>query len=414
MKSKLAIFVTLSGWLIFSLYIYHEMCEYTDFYIFKQFPLMGQQFEIFFHFFILFTFIVANITGYLINEREKLLIKTQQSEKQLVHAANEWRTTFDSMPYSVMLLDKEFNIMRLNKYTANLFGVSHHEKLMLGKKCYEIIHQKNSCIDNCPVAESIKNGVSAVSEYYEASMNKYFKITCNPVIREDSNVVYIHSMIDITDIKEKENKLVRSRDAFFNMLKDIDSAYKELRGIYNDLVVAFSEVIDAKSPWTKGHSTGVAGHAVAIAKQMGLKETDVETLKIASLLHDIGKIGTYDVILDKPDKLTDDEIRLIKQHPVKGEEILKPIKGLERILPIVRSHHEKFDGSGYPDGLKGDEIPFLARLLCVADSFDSMTSDRPYRAPCTREYTLQELKQCAGTHFDPEIVEALLQILTNK
>lgn len=410
MKSKLAVFVVLTGWLIFGVFIFYEVNEYGSKNIFHQ----KEPVHAFFYFVILFAFIGANVAGYLINERKKLLIKTQQSEKQLIHAANEWKTTFDSIPYSVMLIDKEFNIIRLNKHTANLAGISNYKKLIAGKKCYEIIHNTNLPIDKCPHVESIKTGTTATSGYYEPHLNRYFNIICTPVIREDSNVVYVHSMIDITDIKEKENKLVRSKDAFFNMLKDLDSAYKELKGIYNDLVVAFSEVIDAKSPWTKGHSTGVAGHAVAIAKQMGLKETDVETLKTAALLHDIGKIGTYDVILDKPGKLTDDELVLIRKHPVKGEEILKPIKGLERILPIVRSHHEKFDGSGYPDGLKGDKIPFLARLLCVADSFDSMTSDRPYRAPCTMEYVIQELKQCARTHFDPEIVEAFLQILTNK
>jgi putative nucleotidyltransferase with HDIG domain/PAS domain S-box-containing protein len=410
MKSKLAIFVVLTGWLILGVFIFYEAAEYGFENIFKG----KERAETFFQFVIFFAFIGANFAGYLINERKKLLVKSQQSEKQLIQAANEWRTTFDSMPYSVMLVDKEFNVIRLNKYTANLFGVSHHIKLMPGKKCYELIHKRDSLIDKCPVAESIKTGAAAVTEYYEAYMNKYFKITCNPVISEGSPVVYVHSMIDITDIKEKENKLIKSKDAFFNMLKDLDSTYRELKDIYNDLVVAFSEIIDAKSPWTKGHSIGVADHAVAIAKQMGLKEKDIETLKIASLLHDIGKIGTYDVILDKPDKLTDDELVLIKKHPAKGAEILKTLKGFENITPIVRSHHEKFDGTGYPDGLKGDEIPFLARIVCVADSFDSMTSDRPYRAPRPMEYAVQELKQCAGTHFDPEIIEAFLQVLTNK
>lgn len=308
MKSKLAVFVVLTGWLILGVFMFYELNERG---IETTYKWEGTA-ETFFHFVMVFAFIGANIAGYLINERKKLLVKTQQSERQLMHAANEWRMTFDSIPYSVMLIDKDFNITRLNKYTANMFGASHLKKLIPGKKCYEIIHKKNSPIDNCPVAESIKNEVSAVSEYYEASLNKYFKITCNPVLSEGFPVVYVHSMIDITDIKEKEKKLIRSKDAFFNMLKDLDSAYKELKGVYDDLIVAFSEIIDAKSPWTKGHSIGVAGHAVAIAKQLGLTEAEVETLKTGALLHDIGKIGTYDVILDKPDKLTDDERVLIK------------------------------------------------------------------------------------------------------
>ncbi len=237
-------------------------------------------------------------------------------------------------------------------------------------------------------------------------------ISVTPLFDDKSSPIsYVHSLIDITDIKEKEKQLIQSKDAFFNMLKDLDSTYKELKDIYNNLILAFSNIIDAKSSWTKGHSERVTNFAMSIAKEMKLSEKDIDTLWTACLLHDIGKIGTYDKILDKQGKLTDNEFALVKMHTILGEEILRPIRGLERILPAIRSHHEKVDGTGYPDGLKGEEMPLLARILCVADSYDSMTSDRPYRPSPGKEYAISELKRCSGTQFDPQVIEAFLRVL---
>jgi len=147
---------------------------------------------------------------------------------------------------------------------------------------------------------------------------------------------------------------------------------------------------------------------------MGLNEPDREYLSTAALLHDIGKIGTYDIILDKPTELTDEEFEMVKMHPVRGDDILKPIKGLDPIRPIIRAHHERYNGTGYPDGLKGEEIPLLARILCVADSYDAMTSDRPYRLSVGHSFALEEFTRCKGEHFDPEVVDAFLRVLGNK
>jgi putative nucleotidyltransferase with HDIG domain len=147
---------------------------------------------------------------------------------------------------------------------------------------------------------------------------------------------------------------------------------------------------------------------------LGLRGKDIDLLRIAALLHDVGKIGTYDVILEKPGKLTDEEFALIRMHPVRGEEILKPIKHLSELLPIVRHHHERLDGRGYPDGLKNNEIPFFSRIICIADSFDAMTADRPYRASPSREYAISELHRCKGTQFDPQAVDAFLHVLSKR
>lgn len=188
----------------------------------------------------------------------------------------------------------------------------------------------------------------------------------------------------------------------------------DMKDLFIGTIKSLAQAIDAKSPWTKGHSDRVTEYAMQIGKEMGLQDKELEDLRIAGLLHDIGKIGTYDIILDKPGKLAGDEYKIVKKHPMKGSELLLPIKQLSHIVPWIRGHHERFDGRGYPDGRKEEEIPLQARILAVADSFDSMTSERPYRRTPGREKAIEELKKNAGTQFDPGVVEAFLKVLKNE
>jgi PAS domain S-box-containing protein/putative nucleotidyltransferase with HDIG domain len=332
-------------------------------------------------------------------------------EKKLEHAAEEWKITFDSMPYGIILLDKEHNIIRVNNYISALTGLSYKE--IIGEKCYKVIFGKDESTERCPLPATSNIRGSETFEFHIPRFNKDFIGYVKPVAGKENLVdTFVLSLVDITEIKDKEKKLTKSRDAFINMLKDLDISFKELEKLYNSLIRAFVNAIDAKSPWTKGHSERVTDYAISIAKEMALKEKEIETLRIAALLHDIGKIGTYDVILDKPGKLTDEEFALIKMHPVRGEEILRPIGQLQSLLPIIRHHHERIDGKGYPDKLKGKEIPLLARIICVADSFDSMTSDRPYRPAPPKEYAISEINKCSGTQFDIQAAEAFLKVLS--
>lgn len=174
---------------------------------------------------------------------------------------------------------------------------------------------------------------------------------------------------------------------------------------------SLARAIDAKSTWTAGHSERVAAVAVAIARRMDLDEEDRERLQRGGLLHDIGKLGVPARILDKPGELEEEEWETMKRHTVTGVRILEPVTRYQDVLPIVRHHHERWDGGGYPDGLEGEEIPRLARITAVADTVDAMLSDRPYRSARTLEETLTVLREEAGRQFDPEPARALVELV---
>ncbi len=185
---------------------------------------------------------------------------------------------------------------------------------------------------------------------------------------------------------------------------------KDLEDLFIGTISSLTEVIDAKCKWTAGHSKRVTLTAKSIGEEMGLGRESLKRLEIAAHLHDIGKIGTYESILNKPEKLTDDEFKIMRLHAVKGAEILAHIKQLEDVLPSIRAHQESYDGTGYPDGLSGSEIPFYARIIAVADTIDSMVADRPYRPGMPSEAVISELMRCSGGQFDPEVVDAFLRV----
>lgn len=187
--------------------------------------------------------------------------------------------------------------------------------------------------------------------------------------------------------------------------------YVDMKRNYYETVKALINAIEAKDPYTSGHAERVGKYAVAIAEEMNLKPEQVEIIKNAALLHDIGKIGVSDRVLKKQEKLTDDEFAIIKSHPSVGYDIIKDIGFLNPIRDIVKHHHEKWDGTGYPDGLTGKDIPLETSILTVADAFDAMVTDRPYRKALTLETALQEIISNAGTQFNPNIVDVSVLVL---
>ncbi len=185
----------------------------------------------------------------------------------------------------------------------------------------------------------------------------------------------------------------------------------ELEKSYVSTVRVLAAAIDARDPYTHGHSTRVSLLAVQLGKEIGLDAEALDDLEVACLFHDIGKIKTPDAILRKRNKLGPEEYKEMMRHPVDGAAILGKAPSLHKYILPVRHHHERFDGSGYPDGLEGKDIPLFAAIISITDTYDAMTSDRPYRTARTDEETLQELISCAGKQLDPDLVAAFLRVI---
>lgn len=187
--------------------------------------------------------------------------------------------------------------------------------------------------------------------------------------------------------------------------------FGEVHDLYIGSIISLAAAIDARDHYTHGHSSNVAKLATATARNMNMSAQDLEKVYYASMLHDIGKIGIPDKILLKPGRLNDMEFEAVKKHPIYAMKILKHIPRMEHILPIIYHEHEHFNGKGYVEGIKGLEIPLESRIIAIADAYEAMTSNRPYRVSMSKEDAIRELKRCAGTQFDPKIVRAFLGVI---
>jgi HD-GYP domain len=205
-------------------------------------------------------------------------------------------------------------------------------------------------------------------------------------------------------------KILKQNEALINKSNDLEEAYSKLNSSYKNTVLTLSKAIDARDRYTAGHSERVTYLSLKIGQALNLSSEQLNTLEIAALFHDVGKIGITDKVLNKPDKLTDEEFNQIMEHPSIGVDILKTIDFLDNALPIILHHHEKYNGNGYPSGISGEAIPLESRIICVADSYDAMTSDRPYRKGMAHAVAVNELIKYKGSQFDPEIVDIFLNI----
>ena len=183
---------------------------------------------------------------------------------------------------------------------------------------------------------------------------------------------------------------------------------------YLETIVALANSLDSKDPYTRGHGQRVADLAVAVGRVLKLSEPELRQLKYGGILHDIGKIGIIESILHKPMHLTDAEMETMKSHPVIGDDIIKPVRLLSAIRAAVRNHHEWWDGHGYPDRLKGEAIPLMARIIAVADTWDACTSTRPYQVALSEDETLGVIDKLTGTHLDPRLAAALKQVILER
>ncbi len=213
----------------------------------------------------------------------------------------------------------------------------------------------------------------------------------------------------------QNHRMRQENNRYKNFLEQqIKEKISEIKKAYFDVVKAFVNSIDKRDPYTGGHSNRVSEIVCMIAGEMSFNEKKLEEAKIGGILHDIGKIAIPDNILKKTSKLIIKEFDEIKKHPVEGCEIVKDISSLKPVIPYILYHHEKYDGTGYPEGLKGTDIPVEGRLLCIADSFEAMVSDRPYRKALTLNLAYKEIISNSGKQFDPYFVEIFNKLWSNK
>ncbi|HET9838657.1 MAG TPA: HD domain-containing phosphohydrolase [Candidatus Angelobacter sp.] len=213
-----------------------------------------------------------------------------------------------------------------------------------------------------------------------------------------------------TEFGELANTFNTMTDDLEQFVDELKKAAEENRTLFLNSIQMLAGAVDEKDPYTRGHSDRVTRYSVLIATEMGLKEEDIEKIRVSAQLHDVGKIGIEDRILKKPGALTPEEFEIMKTHTTKGAAILRPVEALRDMLPGIELHHESLDGRGYPHGLKGEQIPLMPRIIMVADTFDAMTTNRPYQAAMDPEYVIRIINSLASTKFDPHVVSAMTKV----
>ena len=220
----------------------------------------------------------------------------------------------------------------------------------------------------------------------------------------------VRGAAEISELAGTFNKMADDIEQYIERLKQ---AAQENRDLFLGSIRMLAAAIDEKDPYTRGHSDRVAKYSLIIAREMGLGEDDLDKIRISALLHDVGKIGVDDRVLKKPGALTPEEFDLMKQHPSKGANIMRPVAQLADMLPGIELHHEHVDGRGYPYGLSGDKIPLMARIIAAADTLDAMTTNRPYQSGKDLDFSMSLIRKLAGTKFDPLVVDALEAAVQN-
>lgn len=215
----------------------------------------------------------------------------------------------------------------------------------------------------------------------------------------------IKTLAELDDLRKNLQKEVKKQT------KAAEERREKIERLSGQIIVTLAKTIDAKDKYTNGHSERVAAYAREIARRIGLSEEEQQAVYYMGLLHDIGKIGISDAIINKTEKLTDEEYRIIKMHPVIGEEILRNISEMPDIIIGAKYHHEKYDGSGYPDGIAGDDIPLPARIIGIADAYDAMASKRSYRDVLPQKVVREEIRKGRGTQFEPRCTDILLEMI---
>lgn len=311
--------------------------------------------------------------------------------------------------HTILLVDDEINNLQLLRRTLrhdyNILTASN------GREALEIIEGKGDEI--ALIVSDQKMPEMAGTEFLKLVAGNYpdiIKILLTGHLDVDAivdsiNDCHLYQYI-VKPFDPEELKLtIETGLRKFELLNNKTVILKDLRELFYKTIKLIASALDAKDPYTHGHSLRVTMYSLILAKKLNLDDSMLEEIETAGLLHDIGKIGIPQKILCKPGKLTDEEFEVMKSHPEQAEKMLMGIKKLTVVSNWLRCHHERWDGKGYPYGLKGDEIPISGRIIALADTYDAMTSTRSYRQALTHETAIEEIKRCSGTQFDPILAE---------
>lgn len=315
------------------------------------------------------------------------MLEDIQEQKNIIEKANrEWFDAMDSVEDGIMVHDNNRLISRVNRAYKELSGALKYKDI-IGKPYWEVFPKLNAPMSSCAKSMETK---SEQTEKFTLQDGRIFQSRTYPILDKEGKYSYgVHVFEDITQREHEHQKIKES-----------------LQGT----IEAVSKMAEMRDPYTAGHQRRVAKLSVAIAKELGLAQETVDAIEIAAKVHDIGKMEIPSEILTKPTKLTNLEYEFIRNHPQAGYDILKDIKFSYPIAKIILQHHEKLDGSGYPNKLKGDEILLEAKIISVADVVEAMASHRPYRASLGVDFALEEIEKHKGVWYEEPIVDACVKL----
>jgi len=324
-------------------------------------------------------------------------------------------------PYSVGIINNRKEIILTSQPTTDIFRTGDSEdasKILNGGMSYYIsgVYTKTDAdeisVFNLYVPIKYKENIEGalILQIPESAIKSHVNMLLKSIVLTLSGGLFILFLLLIRILYSASKTLQKQNSELIDQKAEIETAYRKLSASYKNTILALSNAVDARDTYTAGHSERVTKISLLIGKKIKLSEEELKKLEYAALFHDIGKIGISDCILLKNSRLTDQEFEVIQKHPEMGVNILKSIDFLKDILPIIKHHHEKYIGKGYPDNMKGDEIPLGARIIAVADTYDAMTSDRPYRKKLSHKIAVDEILNNKGSQFDGIIVEAFMAI----
>ena len=327
------------------------------------------------------------------------ITERRKAEEVVLRAAEEWRTTFDSITDLVSIHDENGKIVRANKAFASVLKLKPQD--VVGKKCCQLVHGTNKPPTNCPRLKTLKSKNPTMEEIYEPRLGMHLQILTSPLnesIEEDKGISIVHVARDISERKLAEEQ---RREGVEKLLDTMEAT-----------IEAIATTAEIRDPYTADHQRRVSQLACAIAKDLGLSENQVQGIRLTGLVHDIGKIYIPAEILSKPGNLIDIERDMIKMHPKIGHDILKRVDFPWPIAETVMQHHERIDGSGYPNGISGEDILIEAKVLAVADVVEAMSSHRPYRPSLSLKKALEEISSKSGICYDSRVVESCIKLFT--